>query len=841
MCRKAADHDVVGIAINFRLTDGSVGHRLVDQFQDVATAADWIFSHSPDLEIDRHRVCAFGSSSGGHLAVLLALQKHDERPRIACAVDEFGPVDLISYRPPIARLFGPVSYRELPAIERTWSPLFLVTHDAPPMLIVHGTDDTMVPLSQSEALYLALQGAGTDGRMLTFDGGHSFAGTTAAERIAIAEAELSFIISTTSGQGLGTAAKKRISLRPKGVHDFGDNRYAPGLRHHVRKGFTMTASRVVFLGNCHAAALCEIYRRIMAPNCRGETAYVHAYTAADAEASGALANADHIMWQLTDCDQKIGSVETRGEIHLFPSVTCSFLWPYGGHPHPMNRSYPFLEAGPYPTTPGDAFLNQMITAGVEAKEAATRYIETDVARVKETRRMFEIVLDMQRTRDAECGSDYNLADLIDALISIEPLFRDRSHPHPPILRHIATVLFGRIGLGAEAENASYLGLMPIAETAIHSTVAVEFGMTFIKPDTQYETLYEGAFTFEESAIRYMRYEWNEGLAEAVYAYYRKHDPTRALTLLRKALPLSPRSDLGRKLLKHLEATSAKARASDLTDEAVAQSVAQASLAAGDREQALAIWAALRQSYPDRPEAYVHAGRVLADSRRFDELKTLLDDAVWRFADNPHITYLHATALSNTGEIDRAIEVLRSAIALGPDTPSLLVLLSHILAGQARLSEAANAARRAADASPHNAGIRGHLGTILFRLGQLEQAENELAAAIALAPEHALLQHHLAQVFDRQGRQIEAILAAQRAVGLNDANPHLHGFLGNLLVRANLLDAAAGSLTRAAALAPDEPAWRQALDRIRARQAEATNAREPVPAPPTVRTVAAAQL
>jgi predicted Zn-dependent protease len=134
------------------------------------------------------------------------------------------------------------------------------------------------------------------------------------------------------------------------------------------------------------------------------------------------------------------------------------------------------------------------------------------------------------------------------------------------------------------------------------------------------------------------------------------------------------------------------------------------------------------------------------------------------------------------------------------------------------------------------GLDVHKDTIAVAL-----AENELAAAIALAPEHALLQHHLAQVFDRQGRQIEAILAAQRAVGLNDANPHLHGFLGNLLVRANLLDAAAGSLTRAAALAPDEPAWRQALDRIRARQAEATNAREPVPAPPTVRTVAAAQL
>jgi acetyl esterase/lipase len=208
MCRIAADHGIVGIAINFRPTDGSLGHRLVDQFQDVTAAADWVFSHSPDLEIDRHRVCTFGSSSGGHLAVLLALQKHDKSSRIACAVDEFGPVDLTTYRPPIVRLFGPVSVGDVTAMERIWSPLFQVTPEAPPMLMVHGIDDVRVPLAQPEALYLALHRAGTDARMLTFDGGHSFDGTTAAERIAIAEAELNFISSATLGQGPGVGATK---------------------------------------------------------------------------------------------------------------------------------------------------------------------------------------------------------------------------------------------------------------------------------------------------------------------------------------------------------------------------------------------------------------------------------------------------------------------------------------------------------------------------------------------------------------------------------------------------------------------------------------------------------
>jgi hypothetical protein len=316
----------------------------------------------------------------------------------------------------------------------------------------------------------------------------------------------------------------------------------------------MTAGHIVFLGNSNANFICEIYRRILPPDRRGEATHVPAFTAADAEASGALANADHVMWQRTDLGQEISKIQTRGQIHLFPSVICPFLWPYGGHPHPMNRSYPFLEIGPYPMTSGDAFLNQMIAAGIEAEQAAAQYVDTDVARVRGARRMYEIVLEKQRARDAACGSDYNVASLIESLMSVQPLFRDRAHINPPILSHIATILLGRVGLGSEAANAQCHNLVPYPETAIHPTVAAEFGMTFIQPDTRYEALYEGAFTFEESAIRYMRYEWNPGLAEA-FSAFQKQDSIGALTLLRQSLPLSPRSHRGQGLLEHLERSS----------------------------------------------------------------------------------------------------------------------------------------------------------------------------------------------------------------------------------------------------------------------------------------------
>ena len=57
------------------------------------------------------------------------------------------------------------------------SPVTHVTPDAPPFLLVHGTDDWLVPYAQSELLHAALTAAGGDSRLVPVEGAqHIFDG-----------------------------------------------------------------------------------------------------------------------------------------------------------------------------------------------------------------------------------------------------------------------------------------------------------------------------------------------------------------------------------------------------------------------------------------------------------------------------------------------------------------------------------------------------------------------------------------------------------------------------------------------------------------------------------------
>ena len=49
-------------------------------------------------------------------------------------------------------------------------PISYVTKDAPPFLLLHGTNDHTVPYTQSEAMYEALTEAGADADLIAIEG-----------------------------------------------------------------------------------------------------------------------------------------------------------------------------------------------------------------------------------------------------------------------------------------------------------------------------------------------------------------------------------------------------------------------------------------------------------------------------------------------------------------------------------------------------------------------------------------------------------------------------------------------------------------------------------------------
>jgi len=135
--------------------------------EDITDAVQWFFKNGDTYGYDPDRIALIGGSAGAHLALLAAygwensrvkndsLHVGENNHRIKAVVDIYGPVDLTT---PYARTQSLVTnfiahpYQEKPELYLEASPIQYVSHDDPPTMILHGTSDNLVPVSQSDLL-----------------------------------------------------------------------------------------------------------------------------------------------------------------------------------------------------------------------------------------------------------------------------------------------------------------------------------------------------------------------------------------------------------------------------------------------------------------------------------------------------------------------------------------------------------------------------------------------------------------------------------------------------------------------------------------------------------------
>ena len=155
------------------------------QLIDVKSAVRFLRAHAKEYCVDPGKIFALGESAGGTMASLLGVtgnQKEldqgdhlDQTSAVQGVVDYYGVVDLSDASAEKDRKlaaanqsndvpyfafeeFLGVGYGKAEADKA--SAIQYVSEETPPFMILHGTEDAVVPMAQSEKLYNTLQKAG---------------------------------------------------------------------------------------------------------------------------------------------------------------------------------------------------------------------------------------------------------------------------------------------------------------------------------------------------------------------------------------------------------------------------------------------------------------------------------------------------------------------------------------------------------------------------------------------------------------------------------------------------------------------------------------------------------
>jgi acetyl esterase/lipase len=180
---RLAESGFVVVAADYRLARPGTPS-WPEALDDLREAVRWIRRHAPELGVDPRRIAALGQSAGGHLAALLGtFPAPDDDARVEAVVDFYGPSDL--ERLPLQRVQRlprePVhvflsDHTAAPSAKaREASPVYHVHRESAPVLLIHGTSDSWVPLEQSEEFAKALRTAGVLHQWIRVDGArHGF-------------------------------------------------------------------------------------------------------------------------------------------------------------------------------------------------------------------------------------------------------------------------------------------------------------------------------------------------------------------------------------------------------------------------------------------------------------------------------------------------------------------------------------------------------------------------------------------------------------------------------------------------------------------------------------------
>lgn len=143
-------HGIAVVAVNY--TDGLSGGLKVP-VENCRSSLYWLRDHGAEYGLNTGAMGLYGVSAGAHLALMsIPAVMNDPGLDLRFVLEEFGPVDLKAMAEGDA--FGSSRILDLfpDSILDKYSPIRYVDKDWPPLLMFHGTADSIVSIHQTELL-----------------------------------------------------------------------------------------------------------------------------------------------------------------------------------------------------------------------------------------------------------------------------------------------------------------------------------------------------------------------------------------------------------------------------------------------------------------------------------------------------------------------------------------------------------------------------------------------------------------------------------------------------------------------------------------------------------------
>lgn len=192
--RRAAPYAAEGYTVFLVMHSSQPKYAIPDEIADIRRAVKFIKFYGSYYDVDSSKIAITGASSGGHLSLMVALAEEQKTPisrdpidavsaRVQAVAVFFPPTDFVNWdgvsmqtRKEMmirARVAAAFDVKEIDpktglyeskrddssmmSFAKLYSPINYVTPNDPPVMILHGDKDPIVPLQQSETLVASLK------------------------------------------------------------------------------------------------------------------------------------------------------------------------------------------------------------------------------------------------------------------------------------------------------------------------------------------------------------------------------------------------------------------------------------------------------------------------------------------------------------------------------------------------------------------------------------------------------------------------------------------------------------------------------------------------------------